>query len=132
MQTGPSYATIRRHLHLSLSSDTEILRFFKDLRVFSATFTNLVFCDVKVLQIPMPSADLVSHHVLKMIFKYLSPALHGLSVVFEGDSVVGADFMAILQQWAPSLQTVKKLKIRYCYYETDNEVCELIWKFENI
>lgn len=121
-----AHATIRRRLQLSLSSDTEILQFFKDLQVFSATFPNLVFCDVKVFQIPMPSADLVSYHVLKRIFEYLSPVLHRLSIVFEGDSIVGAYFMAILRQWAPSLQTVMKLKIRYYYYETDNEVHELI------
>ena len=117
-------ATVRRRLHLFLQTEDQIRRFFHDIQEFSATLPFLVFCDVEVLQIPMPDRVLGAElcQILQNIFAHLAPSLCRLSIVIRGNSATGPDFMKILRRWSSSLQDVKVLKLRYNYTEEENEV----------
>jgi len=110
--------------------EDQIRQFFCDIQEFSATLPFLVFCDVEVLQIPMPNRILGAElcQILQNIFAHLAPSLCRLSIVFRGNSATGPDFMKILCRWS-SLQDVKVLKLRYNYTEEENEVCRGIVNF---
>ena len=119
-------ASIRRRLHLFLRTETEILRFFRDVEKFQEVFANtnssLVFCDVEVLQVAMPAPKAASCVVLKRLFTCLSPTLLCLNIVFEEDSETGIGFMNILRQWAGSLQNLTILKVNYHFQQEENQV----------
>ena len=117
-------ATVRRRLHLFLETEDQILQFLVDIQAFSATFPFFVFCDVEVLQIPMPNRILGAElcRVLPRIFIHLTPSLCHLSIIFGENSATGVDFMRILRRWSSSLQDMKVLKLCYNYSEDENEV----------
>ncbi len=60
--------------------------------------------------------------LLNLLFSSLSPMLRKLTLKFDSYSATGQEFMLILQNWAPSLQTLRVLKLKYNYYMEDEEV----------
>ena len=111
---------------VSLQEEADIRKFCADAAKFHDTFRTtlptITFCNLRSLLIVFPPTDSDMVDLLNLLFSSLSPTLRKLTLQFDGYSATGREFMLILQNWAPSLQTLRVLKLKYNYYMEDEEV----------
>ena len=75
----------------------------------------ITFCATENLLICFPSPDSDAVNRLNCLFVALSSTLQRLTLKFDGNSATGHEFMHILQSWAPSLQNLRVMKLKYNY-----------------
>ena len=87
-------------------------------REFAISMPQITFCEVRCLELLLlpPGSDV--YPTMSRTLGQLS--LLQLNLIMQGDSVDGADFMALISLWGPSLKRLEILRIKYKFWKSED------------